>query len=104
MRRSDGPSSDDIAENFHYAGAEVIDFVQRRFDVVGDLTLGEGITSLKWRGRTFLEGLESQSKKGYTWGEMVTAVYTSRSSGGVGKGERQLTHNLRGGKERRPRI
>ena len=64
-----------------------MDFVQRRFDVVGDLTLGGGITSLKWRGGSFLEGLESQSKKGYTWGEMVTAAAYEQVLRKVGEGK-----------------
>ena len=71
----DGASGEDVAENFHYVGQEVLDFVATQFGVVGDLTLGGGLTKMILKGgRVFMKGLTSLGGGAPTWGEMISAA------------------------------
>ena len=68
-------AGDDITAGFHFAGKMVTEMVCSRYGVVGDLTIGGKLAQLPLQGgRTFLEGLDSQSRNKYTWGEMVMAA------------------------------
>ena len=70
-----GASGEDLAENFHYVGQEVLDYVATHFGVVGDLTLGGGLTKMMLKGgRAFMKGLTSPGGGAPTWGEMVSAA------------------------------
>ena len=70
-----GMSGEDIAENFHYVGQEVLDYVGTHFGVVGDLTLGGRLTKMILKGgRVFMNGLTSQGGGAPTWGEMISAA------------------------------
>ena len=70
-----GASGEDLAENFHYVGQEVLDYVATHFGVVGDLTLGGGLTKMILKGgRAFMKGLTSPDGGAPTWGEMISAA------------------------------
>ena len=67
-------TGDDLAMNFHYAGRAVLDFVQEKFGVLGDLTVSENLSGMPLSGgKTFMEGL-SAGGDDFKWGEMVMAA------------------------------
>ena len=59
----------------NYVGQEVLDFVATQFGVVGNLTLGGGLTKMSLKGgRVFMKGLTSPGGGAPTWGEMISAA------------------------------